>query len=67
MQPNSKSFSKRIWSTVHGCFNLAHPDRETLEADYQTAQMLVNEGLFYLLADPPSLGGSHAVCSVWVL
>lgn len=35
--------------TVHGCFNLAHPDKDQLEADYQTAQRLVNEGLFCVL------------------
>ena len=32
--------------TVHGCFNLAHPDRAQLESDYQEAQRVVNAGLF---------------------
>lgn len=33
-------------TTVHGCFNLAHPDSTVLEADYALAQALINEGLF---------------------
>ena len=32
--------------TVHGCFNLAHPDPAQLAADYATAQALVDAGLF---------------------
>lgn len=32
--------------TVHGCFNLAHPDAAVLERDYATAQALVELGLF---------------------
>ena len=32
--------------TVHGCFNLAHPDPEQLASDYATAQALVDAGLF---------------------
>jgi len=33
-------------TTVHGCFNLAHADEAVLKADYDTAQLLINEGLF---------------------
>lgn len=40
-------------TTVHGCFNLAHPDRAVLEAEVELAQQLVNEGLFVLEAPQP--------------
>lgn len=37
--------------SVHGCFNLAHPDAAQLEADYNTAQEIVDAGLFDLAAE----------------
>lgn len=40
-------------TTVHGCFNLAHPERATLEADYAMAQALVDEGLFTIAPPKP--------------
>ena len=32
--------------TVHGCFNLSHPDAEQLERDYDSAQALVSAGIY---------------------
>ena len=42
---------------MHGCFNLAHPDRAVLEAEVELAQQLVNEGLFVLEAPQPDAQG----------
>ena len=33
-------------TTVHGCFNLVHADKATLDADYALAQKLINESIF---------------------